>query len=87
MWLPEYGYRPAQVTETGLQRPGVEQFLSANGITSFFVDTHTLTGNAPVGVAAGNVLGTYDVVPRRYTLPITDSFPSRTTPEGSSDNL
>ncbi|MBI1259589.1 MAG: DUF1957 domain-containing protein [Chloroflexi bacterium] len=75
MWLPEYGYRPAQVTETGLQRPGIEQVLSASGITSFFVDTHTLTGSAPVGVAAGNVLGTYDVVPRRYTLPSTNRFP------------
>src|SRR5262249_23129924 len=50
-WLPEYGYRPAQITESGQQRPGVEHFLAASGFTSFFVDAHTLTGKEPVGVA------------------------------------
>ncbi len=74
-WLPEYGYRPAEITQTGQQRPGLEQMLTASGFTSFFVDTHTLTGAAPVGVAAGNVLGTYDTVQRRYTIPNTDYFP------------
>jgi 1,4-alpha-glucan branching enzyme len=73
-WLPGYGYRPAQVTQSGQVRPGVEQFLGENGIRSFFVDTHALTGEKPVGVAAGNVLGTYDTVQRRYTIPLTDYF-------------
>ncbi|MEP7290768.1 MAG: 1,4-alpha-glucan branching protein domain-containing protein [Chloroflexota bacterium] len=76
-WLPGYGYRPAQVTQSGQVRPGIEHFLAASGINSFFVDTHTLTGEKAVGVAAGNVLGTYDVVQRRYTIPITDNFPAQ----------
>lgn len=74
-WLPGYGYRPARVTQSGEVQPGIEQYLGANGITSFLIDTHTLTGEKPVGVAAGNVLGTYDTVQRRYTIPVTDMFP------------
>lgn len=79
-WLPGYGYRPAQVTESGRLRPGVEHFLEAGGIGSFFVDSHTLTGEQPVGVAAGNVLGTYDTVTRRYSIPLTDTFPPQQRP-------
>ncbi len=73
-WLPGYGYRPAQVTQSGQVRPGIEHFLGGNGIRSFLVDTHTLTGEKPVGVAAGMVLGTYDTVQRRYTIPVTNQF-------------
>ncbi len=73
-WLPEYAYRPAQITETGRQRAGIEQILAASGIASFFVDAHALTGKAPVGVAAGNVVGMYGSVKRRYVLPSSAYF-------------
>ncbi len=74
-WLPEYGYRPAQVSETGEQRPGIEQALADNEISSFFADSHTLTGGTPVGIAAGNVIGRYGAVKRRYVLPNSAYFP------------
>lgn len=73
-WLPEYGYRPAQITETGQQRPGIEQFLAANGIRSFFVDTHAFTGRAPRSIAAGDVVGVYGAVKKRYVLPADATF-------------
>jgi 1,4-alpha-glucan branching enzyme len=83
-WLPGYGYRPAQVTQGGQVRPGIEHFLEESGIGSFFVDSHTLTGDQPVGVAAGNVLGTYDTVTRRYSIPVMDFFPPQPRPSFSA---
>ncbi len=73
-WLPEYAYRPAQITETGRQRPGLEQFLADNGFSAFFIDTHTLSGDKPIGAAAGDVIGSYGALKRRYLLPTTDQF-------------
>ena len=74
-WLPEYGYRPARVTETGRQQSGIEQFLAASGIKTFYADTHTITGGRPLGAAAGNSIGAADGIKRRYVLPNSDYFP------------
>jgi 1,4-alpha-glucan branching enzyme len=74
-WLPGYGYRPEQVTETGRQRPGLETALAANGFTSFLVDSHAFTGRAPRSVAAGDVIGVYGAVKKRYVLPVSARFP------------
>ncbi|MFN8449425.1 MAG: 1,4-alpha-glucan branching protein domain-containing protein [Anaerolineae bacterium] len=73
-WLPEYGYRPARVTQNGQARAGIEEILAANGISTLLVDTHSLTGAYPTGTGAGNVLGTYSGIKRRYVLPNLDYF-------------
>ncbi len=73
-WLPEYGYRPMQITETGQQRPGIEQFLAESGIRSFLVDSHAFTGRAPRSIAAGDVIGVYGAVKKRYALPAANVF-------------
>lgn len=69
IWLPECAYRPAYVTESGQQRPGLEQVLAENGLKFFFSETHTVTGGQPVGVAAGEVIGPYSYIKRRYAIP------------------
>jgi 1,4-alpha-glucan branching enzyme len=76
-WLPECGYRPAYITETGRTRPGLETFLAQNGIKVFFTETHTVTGGDPVGVAAGDVVGPYGVIKRRYVIPKEQGVPKR----------
>lgn len=68
-WLPECGYRPAYITEDGKLRPGLEHFLAQHGLTIFFTESHTITGGAPVGVAAGDVVGPYGEIRRRYVIP------------------
>ncbi|MFN8528929.1 MAG: 1,4-alpha-glucan branching protein domain-containing protein [Anaerolineae bacterium] len=78
-WLPECGYRPAYITETGETRPGIEHFLSRAGIKVFFTETHTITGGDPVGVATGDVIGPYGVIKRRYVLPPGQKTPKRET--------
>jgi len=77
LWLPECGYRPATVDEDGNDRPGIEHFLAENDIRLFFSETHTITGGQPVGVAAGDVIGPYGDVKRRYTIPDTAKTPQR----------
>ena len=64
VWLPECAYRPAGLWSRpsgpprAWRRAGLEAFLSADGLRFFFVDTHLVTGGAP--------LGTYeDQVPER----------------------
>lgn len=74
-WLPGYGYRPEQITDTGRQRAGLEQVLAANGFKSFLVDSHAFTGRAPRSIAAGDVVGVYGAVKRRYVLPVSARFP------------
>jgi 1,4-alpha-glucan branching enzyme len=69
MWLPECAYRPAYEDEAGRLRPGIEHFLAQEGIKVFFVETHTITGGQPVGVANGDVIGPYGAVKRRYVIP------------------
>lgn len=72
-WLPECGYRPAFYTEASegaYIKPGLEEFLAAQGITCFFAETHTIEGGEPVGKARGEVLGPYANIPRRYVVPV-----------------
>ncbi|HEV8594266.1 MAG TPA: 1,4-alpha-glucan branching protein domain-containing protein [Thermoplasmata archaeon] len=55
IWLPECAYRPAGLwTRPGgksksRRRPGLEEFLAANGLEYFFVDTHLVAGGTPSG--------------------------------------
>jgi 1,4-alpha-glucan branching enzyme len=57
IWLPECAYRPAYYDEDGNVRPGIERFVSEQGLKVFFSETHLITGGAPVGVAAGEAMG------------------------------
>lgn len=69
IWLPECAYRPAYMTEAGQLRPGIESFLDEHGLKLFFSETHAITGGQPVGVAAGEVIGPYGYIKRRYVIP------------------
>ncbi len=77
IWLPECAYRPAYYTDKGVLRPGIERFLAEQGIKFFFTETHTITGGRPVGVAAGDVIGPYGEIKRRYLIPTSDVIPDR----------
>lgn len=71
IWLPECAYRPAYIeNEDGqeVRRPGLESFLAAQGIRVFFTETHTVEGGQPVGKAAGEAMGVYGAVSRRYVV-------------------
>jgi len=71
IWLPECAYRPAYYNEDGSVRPGIESFLAEQGIKLFFSETHLITGGAPVGVAAGEAIGPYGEIKRRYLIPMS----------------
>ena len=73
IWLPECAYRPAYYREDGTIRPGIEYFLKEEGIKVFFSETHLVTGGAPVGVAAGEALGPYGEIKRRYLIPMANA--------------
>jgi 1,4-alpha-glucan branching enzyme len=77
MWLPECAYRPAYIAEDGETRPGLERFLAEVGIELFFSETHTIEGGQPVGVAAGDAIGPYGEIKRRYVIPIQQAIPPR----------
>ncbi len=77
IWLPECAYRPAYYTEDGRLRPGIEYFLGKQGLKVFFSETHTITGGQPVGVAAGDVIGPYGEIKRRYVIPASTTAPER----------
>ncbi len=80
IWLPECAYRPAYVEPDGNVRPGIETILAEEGIQLFFSETHTITGGQPVGVAAGDVIGPYGEIKRRYVIPQNQStLPRRQT--------
>ena len=71
VWLPECAYRPAiekGVDGSPVRRPGIESFLAAAGLEVFFSETHTVEGGAPVGKAAGEAIGVYGMIPRRYAM-------------------
>lgn len=68
-WLPECAYRPAYVADDGNARQGIEAFLAAEGITTFFVETHAILGGKPVGKASGDVIGRWGEISKRYTVP------------------
>lgn len=76
IWLPECAYRPAYIEENGKVRPGLERHLSEYGLKVFFSETHTLTGGQPVGVAAGDVIGPYGAIKRRYVIPAAKTAPA-----------
>lgn len=66
VWLPECGYRPGFIhPETGIRKPGLEEFLEAQGVRFFFTDTRPIEGGALVGKAAGEAIGPYAVPERR----------------------
>ncbi len=74
IWLPECAYRPAYFEDVGdqtIRRPGIESFLAAQGIRVFFSETHTVEGGRPVGKAAGEAIGPYGEVSRRYAVDLT----------------
>ena len=77
IWLPECAYRPAYVTEDGRLRPGLEKFLQELELGLFFTETHTIEGGQPVGVAAGDAIGPYGEIRRRYVIPIRETIPPR----------
>jgi 1,4-alpha-glucan branching enzyme len=68
IWLPECAYRPAVTGDDGIRRPGIESFLAAHGLSVFFSETHTVEGGNPVGKAAGEAIGPYGEVQRRYSV-------------------
>ncbi len=71
IWLPECAYRPAYYDANGAVRPGLEYFLRQEGLKLFFSETHLITGGAPVGVAAGEAIGPYGEIKRRYLVPMS----------------
>ncbi|MDQ4043870.1 MAG: DUF1957 domain-containing protein [Chloroflexota bacterium] len=74
IWLPECAYRPARSadeTADGIARPGIESYLDEQGIKVFFSETHTVEGGKPVGKAAGEAIGIYGEVERRFRVPTT----------------
>jgi 1,4-alpha-glucan branching enzyme len=79
IWLPECAYRPAYYTDQDRQRPGLETHLEAHGLSYFFAETHMIEGGLPVGVAAGEVIGPYGAVRRRYVVPFSESRPPQPT--------
>lgn len=80
-WLPECAYRPAYLRPDGRRKPGIEDFLAGQGLRVFFVETHAILGGQPIGKAAGDAVGPYGEVPRRYTVPAPADTPvtARTT--------
>ncbi len=71
VWLPECAYRPAYYDDssgTSIRRPGLESFLAGLGLEVFFSETHTVEGGSPVGKAAGEAIGPYAAVHRRYAV-------------------
>jgi 1,4-alpha-glucan branching enzyme len=74
IWLPECAYRPAYFSDSGEVRPGLESMLAEQNIKVFFSETHTITGGKPVGIAAGDVLGPYGDIKRRYVIPMPSQY-------------
>ncbi len=76
IWLPECAYRPSYWDGEGaedVRRPGIESFLAAQGLRVFFTETHAIEGGNPIGKAAGEAIGIYGAVARRYTLELSPS--------------
>lgn len=79
-WLPECAYRPAYIDTDGQTRLGIETFLAEQGIKVFFTETHAIIGGQPVGISAGDILGPYGDIKRRYVIPTADeAIPERDT--------
>ena len=79
IWLPECAYRPAYEDGIGAQavvRPGIESFLAGQKLEVFFSETHTVEGGRPVGKAAGEAIGLYGEITRRYKVVVTEESQS-----------
>ncbi len=74
---PNARYRPAYFAEDGRQRPGLETFLDRHKIGLFFAETHMIEGGRPVGVAAGEAIGPYGNIMRRYVVPFSEVRPAQ----------
>lgn len=68
IWLPECAYRPAYLAGDGIVRPALEEFLSAQGIKVFFVESSAVEGGRSAGIRGGLLPGAYEVARRRYVL-------------------
>ena len=77
IWLPECAYRPAYIEDDGRERPGIETFLAQHDLQLFFAETHMVEGGRPVGVAAGDAIGPYGAITRRYLVPFTEVRPAQ----------
>jgi 1,4-alpha-glucan branching enzyme len=77
IWLPECAYRPAYLAEDGRERPGIETFLARHNLGLFFSETHLIEGGRPVGVAAGEAIGPYGAITRRYLVPFSEVRPEK----------
>jgi 1,4-alpha-glucan branching enzyme len=75
VWLPECAYRPAYIADDGQVRPGIESFLAELNLSCFFSETHTIEGGRPVGKAAGDAIGPYGDIVRRYVIPASATMP------------
>jgi 1,4-alpha-glucan branching enzyme len=79
VWLPECAYRPAYY-ENDRQghhyyKPGIEEFLDEVDLHCFFVETNTIEGGVPVGVAADEIIGPYSYIKRKYAIPHATELP------------
>ncbi len=72
IWLPECAYRPGYLADDGRERPGLEVFLARLRLKLFFTETHMIEGGRPVGVAAGQAIGPYGSITRRYLVPTSE---------------
>ncbi len=74
-WLPECAYRPA-IDTPGAYRPGLEDFLAAEGITAFFVETGAILGGRPA--TGASAIGPYGEIGAPKPSPGHDAL-ARTT--------
>jgi len=73
IWLPECAYRPGYIETDGRKRAGLEDFLARHDLRLFFSETHMLEGGRPVGIAAGEAIGPYGSITRRYLVPFSEN--------------
>jgi 1,4-alpha-glucan branching enzyme len=87
IWLPECAYRPAVLEEDEgqvVRRPGLESFLAEEGLLVFFVETYTVEGGQPVGMAVPGTVGPYGMIARRYASSVTPPAPGQQLAPGTS---
>lgn len=63
-WLPASGYQP-----------GLEALLQDEGFQVIFSEPHLIAGGKPIGVAAGDVLGPYNIIKQLYALAPAEPAP------------
>jgi 1,4-alpha-glucan branching enzyme len=88
IWLPECAYRPAvpegspmdaeRSHEAGARlRPGLENWLQAEGLEVFFCETQMLEGGPATTATRGELIGPYGAVRRRRGAPKPTDEPAR----------